>query len=95
MTALPHPAFAPGRLARLGHFILNGTVGSLLCTGPVTAVIALGWLTRRSGHLAQTRFGTVAEPPGWLLGPRELNGRETGRIAPTRARAKPSKPPRR
>ncbi|MGL4237969.1 hypothetical protein [Tabrizicola sp.] len=80
MTALSPTAYAPGRLSRLGRFLANGTIGTLLCTGPVTAVIALGWLTRRSGHLARDRFGTAAEAPGWLLGPRELQGRETGRI---------------
>ncbi len=72
---------APGRLIRLGRFGLNGTIGTLLCTGPVTAVIALGWLTRRSGHFARNRFGSAEEAPGWLLGPKELNGRETGSLA--------------
>ncbi|MFN5996410.1 MAG: DUF4013 domain-containing protein [Paracoccaceae bacterium] len=76
MTALTSAAYAPGRLSRLFRLVLNGAVGALLCTGPVTAVIALGWLTRRQGHLARTRFGTVDEDPGWLLGPRER-----GRIA--------------
>jgi hypothetical protein len=76
MTSLTRPAYAPGRLARLGHLILNSAIGTLLCTGPVTAVIALGWLTRRQGHLARDRFGTLDESPGWLLGPREK-----GRIA--------------
>lgn len=76
MTTLPRPAYAPGRLARLGRVILNGTIGTLLCTGPVTAVLALGWLTRAQGHLSRTRFGTLEETPGWLLGQREK-----GRIA--------------
>jgi hypothetical protein len=80
MTALPRPAYGPGRLSRLGRLVLNGTLGTLLCTGPVTAVIALGWLMRRSGHLARDRFGTVAEAPGWLLGPREAGGRPSGLI---------------
>lgn len=86
MTHPTEPAFAtsaygPGRLARLGRFLLNGIVGTLLSTGPVTAVIALGWLTRRQGHLARDRFGAAEEAPGWLLGPREVNGRPAGRIA--------------
>jgi hypothetical protein len=68
--------YGPGRLARLGRFIVDVSVGTLLCTGPVTAVIALGWLTRRQGHLARDRFGSPEETPGWLLGPREQ-----GRIA--------------
>ena len=70
----------PGLLARLGRLVLNGTIGTLLCTGPVSAVIALGWLTRRSGHLARSRFGAADAPPRWVAGPKELNGRETGRI---------------
>jgi hypothetical protein len=81
MTAIPRPGYGPGRLSRLGKALVNGMIGTLLCTGPVTAVIALGWLVRRSGHLARHRFGTVAEAPGWLLGPREANGRPTGHVA--------------
>lgn len=80
MTALPRPAYGPGRLSRFGAFLLNGAIGTLLCTGPVTALIALGWLMRRSGHLARSRFGAVEESPGWLLGPREANGRATSRL---------------
>ncbi len=76
MTSLTRPAYGPGRLSRLGRLILNATIGTLLCTGPVTAVIALGWLTRRQGHLTHDRFGTAEEAPGWLFGPRER-----GRIA--------------
>ena len=76
MTTLPRPAYAPGRLSRLGRVIVSSAIGTLLCTGPVTAVLALGWLTRSQGHLARTRFGLPEETPGWLLGPRER-----GRIA--------------
>lgn len=75
-----HATHAPGRLVRLGRLILNGGIGTLLCTGPVTALVALGWLTRRSGHLARSRFGAVEESPGWLFGPREAQGRKTGRL---------------
>jgi hypothetical protein len=67
---------ASGWLNGLFRLILNGGIGTLLCTGPVTAVIALGWLTRRQGHLARHRFGAAEEAPGWLFGPREK-----GRIA--------------
>jgi hypothetical protein len=75
-----HAAHGPGRLARLGRLILNGGIGTLLCSGPVTALVALGWLTRRSGHIARSRFGVAEDPPGWLNGPREASGRETGRL---------------
>ncbi|MDP3194755.1 hypothetical protein [Tabrizicola sp.] len=77
---LGRAAYGPGRLARLGRFLLNGIIGTLLCTGPVTALIALGWLTRRQGYLARDRFGAAEDPPGWLRGPREWNGRPTGRL---------------
>lgn len=79
--ALSRPAYGPGRLSRTGRFLSNAVIGTLLCTGPVTALVALGWLTRRQGHLARHRFGAVEDGPGWLLGPRELGGRETGRLA--------------
>ncbi|MBL9052572.1 MAG: hypothetical protein JNN02_02475 [Tabrizicola sp.] len=80
MTALASVHFGPGRLARLGRFVLNGVVGSLLCSGPVTAILALGWLTRWSGHRSRDRFGRAAEGPGWLMGPRELQGRPTSSL---------------
>ncbi len=81
MTALTRPAYGPGRLSRLGRLIANAGIGTLLCTGPVTAVIALGWLARRSGHLSRDRFGAAEEAPGWLMGPREWQGRPSGRMA--------------
>ena len=81
MTTLAPATYGPGRLARLARLLVNGAIGTLLCTGPVTSVIALGWLTRRQGHAARDRFGAAEETPGWLLGPRELNGKATGRLA--------------
>jgi hypothetical protein len=81
VTALSRSGYGPGRLTRAGRIFWNGLLGTLLCTGPVTAVLALGWLTRSTGHTAQVRFGTVQEAPGWLFGPREVKGRPAGRIA--------------
>ena len=86
MTALSRTSYGPGRLARFGRLIWNGALGTLLCTGPVTAVLALGWLARSGGHATRSRFGTVAEAPGWLLGPQEREGRTTGRVARAFAR---------
>jgi hypothetical protein len=80
MTALARPVYRSGRLARFGRLVLDTVIGAILCTGPVTAVIALGWLTRRSGHLARDGFGAAEEPPGWLFGARESGGRRTGRL---------------
>jgi hypothetical protein len=59
---LARPAL-PWRLIGLAR---DFTIGGLLCLHPVTAVIALGWLTRRMGAVL------VAETPapGWLFGPR-------------------------
>lgn len=80
MTALTRPAYGPGRLARLGRLVANTAIGTILCTGPVTAIIALGWLARRSGHLSRDRFGAAEEAPGWLMGPREWQGRPAGQM---------------
>ena len=79
------PVIAPAtyghsRLSRLARLVLNGVIGAFLCSGPVTSVIALGWLTRRQGHTARDHFGAAEETPGWLLGPRELQGRPTRRL---------------
>jgi hypothetical protein len=79
--ALIRSAYGPGRFARLGRFLVNGLIGTVLCAGPVTAVVALGWLTRRQGFHARDRFGAAEEAPGWLLGPREVAGRPSGRLA--------------
>ena len=56
--------------------IVNGTIGTLLTVLPVTSLLALGWLTRRMGHISRSRFGLAEQSPGWLLGPREA-----GRVA--------------
>jgi hypothetical protein len=81
VTALTRPSYRAGRLTRLGTLIGNLAIGTLLTTGPVTSLVALGWLTRRTGHASRTRFGAAEEAPGWLLGPRETSARPTGRIA--------------
>jgi hypothetical protein len=83
MTALSDVSYRPNRIARFGGLVRHAVIGTLLCTGPVTSVIALGWLMRRSGHLSRDRFGAAEESPGWLFGPREANGRPTSRIART------------
>ena len=81
MTALAPSAYAPGRLARLARVLVDVAIGTLLCTGPVTALIALGWLARRQGHLSRTRFGAAEDAPGWLLGPRDWTQGPTSRLA--------------
>ncbi len=59
-VTLARPAL-PWRLIRLARDL---TVGGFLCLHPVTAIIALGWITRR---MAATMGAGAA--PGWLLGP--------------------------
>lgn len=86
MTHLPEPAFstaryAPGRLSRLIRLLGNGVIGTFLCAGPVSAVVALGWLARRQGHHIRTRFDAAEEVPGWLLGPHETLGRPASRLS--------------
>lgn len=45
-------------------------VGTLLCLTPIGAMLALGWITRRMGTTIRARWGTTADAPGWVLGPR-------------------------
>ncbi|MEM9755909.1 MAG: hypothetical protein AAF914_07950, partial [Pseudomonadota bacterium] len=45
-------------------------IGTLLCMGPVTSVLALGWILRRMGTTIARRRGSEAERPGWVMGPR-------------------------
>ena len=71
-------ALTPARplpLRALG-LLKNLVIGILLCFTPLTALLALGWLTRRMGASVAGRWGQQAPPPGWLLGPRGA-----GRIA--------------
>ena len=45
-------------------------IGTLLCAGPVTSIIVLGWLTRRMGATVDAGLGRATRPrPGWVLGP--------------------------
>jgi hypothetical protein len=64
-------AYRPSRLARLGRLVANVAIGALLTTQAITSVLALGWLTRRTGWMTRTRMGAAEDAPGWLLGPRE------------------------
>ncbi len=42
--------------------------GTLLCLTPVTAIIALGWVTRRMGATVDRHWGDAAERPGCVMG---------------------------
>lgn len=55
---------------RLIGLLRDLIVGTLLCLTPLTAPIALGWLTRRMGAKVHGRWGKPTARPGWLLGPR-------------------------
>ncbi len=67
--AVGRPAL-PSRLIRL---LRDLGVGGLLCLHPVTAIIALGWLSR---HMTSVMAPDDAPAPGWMFGPRGA-----GRIA--------------
>lgn len=70
MTALASPAAGARLPVRLLRAVFNFLVGSLLCLSPLTALLVLGWLTRRMAARVGARFGRVAVSPGWVLGPR-------------------------
>ena len=70
MTATTAPAPATYPLARFFGLLRDLIVGTLLCTTPVTSVIALGWLTRRMGWAIDRRWQRETAKPGWILGPR-------------------------
>jgi hypothetical protein len=57
-------AISAGFLLRLLRRLADIVIGGLLCISPVTAIVALGWITRRMGatHRGEPR-------PSWLLGP--------------------------
>lgn len=55
---------------RLLRAVFNLVVGTLLCLSPLTALLVLGWLTRRMAARVDTGLGRAAGHPGWVLGPR-------------------------
>ena len=55
---------------RLVGLLINLVVGALLCLSPLTAIIVLGWQSRRIAARTDMSFGRVTDQPGWLLGPR-------------------------
>lgn len=55
---------------RLVRFVVDLMVGTLLCLSPLTAVLALGWLSRRMAARIGAGLGQSVEHPGWLLGAR-------------------------
>jgi hypothetical protein len=57
--ALPVKALGVGR---------DLVVGTLLCLSPVTAILALGWITRRMATTIDRRWGEAASRPGWIMG---------------------------
>jgi hypothetical protein len=57
--ALPVKALGVGR---------DLVVGTLLCLSPVTAILALGWITRRMATTMDRRWGEAASRPGWIMG---------------------------
>lgn len=70
MTALASPAAVAKLPVRLFRAVFNLAVGSVLCLSPLTAILALGWLSRRMAGRIGARLGQPADHPGWILGPR-------------------------
>lgn len=63
MSLAAASAARPGRAARLLRALADLAVGTILCLGPVTSLVALGWLTRRMAA------GISDDPrPRWVLG---------------------------
>jgi hypothetical protein len=52
----------------------NVVIGTLVCMSPLTALLALGWLTRTMAATIRDRWDETQERPGWLLGPRGTGG---------------------
>ncbi len=68
-TTMPRAAL---RLpARLFGFVRDLAVGTLLCLSPITAILALGWITRRMQATIFRRWYGDAIAPGWVFGLRE------------------------
>ena len=87
------PETRSGLLAFFGRLISRTAkliVGVLLCLTPVTALIALGWLTRKTGldidtHLSRKAGAPHAQSrirwPNWILGQRGGTSGRAGRLA--------------
>jgi hypothetical protein len=70
MTSLASPAATARLPVRLFRAMFNLVAGSVLCLSPLTALLALGWLSRRMAARVDARLGRAAVHPGWILGPR-------------------------
>jgi hypothetical protein len=59
------------RTRSLGALVLvkDLLVGSALCLTPVTAILALGWLTRMMERTTRHAWMRPTEPVGWIMGP--------------------------
>lgn len=70
MTALASPAAVTRLPVRLFRAMFNLVVGALFCMSPLTALLVLGWLSRRIAARVDVRLGRAVSSPGWVLGPR-------------------------
>lgn len=70
MTALARSAMVIRLPLWLLRVCLNLILGTLLCLSPLTALLVLGWLTRRMKARVDAHRGRPAIYPGWVLGPR-------------------------
>ncbi len=58
-------ALAPSRIGRMVRGMVDLVVGGLLCTTPVTSLLALGWIARWMSAVHHR-----GPRPGWVMGPR-------------------------
>lgn len=70
MRAIASSAAGARLPTRLLRAVFNLVVGSLLCLSPLTALLVLGWLTRRMAARVHVRLERPADHNGWVLGPR-------------------------
>lgn len=69
MTVSALPRGGAALPVRVATALRSLVVGALFCLTPLTALIALGWISRRTRGTILARWGGPSEAPGWVLGP--------------------------
>ncbi len=70
-----------GLISRSLRGVIDLVIGGLLCLTPVTAIIVLGWLTRRMTARIHDRWGQPLPHPGWIMGQGGIASRLLGGLA--------------
>lgn len=53
---------------RIPRVFIDFVIGTLLCLSPLTAILVLGWMSRKMAARIDARLLGVADRPRWLLG---------------------------